>query len=242
MWTGVFIHKGACTTNAARRTLRRMMSKAKEWNLLSEVPTIKLLEEKGRERIFSDDEQETILAISPQPLRDVLTIMLDSGMRNGEVFSLRWENVHFDERLIFVPDGKTQNSRRWVPLSERAAGALKQRHMRPTTSPWVFPSKHSGCGHIVTIEKQFLAVRKVMGMDGLTEKPVPYTSRHTFGTFALEESGNIAAVMRIMGHSEVKTTMRYQHPGLDSIREAIEARNAEQGKRREQVLSQQRVQ
>jgi hypothetical protein len=32
-------------------------------------------------------------------------------------------------------------------------------------------------------------------------------------------------VMKVMGHTDARTSMRYQHPGLESIREAIDQRN-----------------
>jgi integrase len=48
--------------------------------------------------------------------------------------------------------------------------------------------------------------------DGL----VIYSARHTFGTQVLAASGDLAATMKVMGHRDVKTTMRYQHPQLDA--------------------------
>jgi hypothetical protein len=38
-------------------------------------------------------------------------------------------------------------------------------------------------------------------------------------------AGNLAMVMNVMGHSDVRTAMRYQHPALDPVREAIDQRN-----------------
>ena len=40
-----------------------------------------------------------------------------------------------------------------------------------------------------------------------------------------EATANLALVMNAMGHSDVRTAMRYQHPALDSLREVIEQRN-----------------
>ena len=41
---------------------------------------------------------------------------------------------------------------------------------------------------------------------------------YTFGAAAYEATGNLAMVMKVMGHTDVRTSMRYQHPGLESIR------------------------
>ncbi len=47
-----------------------------------------------------------------------------------------------------------------------------------------------------------------------------YCARHTFGTAAYAATGNLAMVMNVMGHTDVRTAMRYQHPVLDSVRQA----------------------
>ena len=48
-----------------------------------------------------------------------------------------------------------------------------------------------------------------------------YCARHTFGTAAYGATGNLAMVMHLMGHTDVRTAIRYQHPVLDSVREAM---------------------
>jgi integrase len=71
--------------------------------------------------------------------------------------------------------------------------------------------------------KQFREARQEAG---LPESLVLYCARHTFGTAAYEATGNLAMVMKVMGHADVRTAMRYQHPVLDSIRQAIDERNS----------------
>ncbi len=48
--------------------------------------------------------------------------------------------------------------------------------------------------------------------------------RHDYGIEILERTGNLKAVMEVMGHVDVKTAMRYQHPGFHVVAEAIRAR------------------
>jgi integrase len=89
---------------------------------------------------------------------------------------------------------------------------------------WVFASKLSKSGHSVTIAKQF---RKARESARLPESVVLYSARHTFGTVAYRETGNLKLVMDVMGHADVRTAMRYQHPEADLIRDVINRRNAE---------------
>jgi site-specific recombinase XerC len=46
--------------------------------------------------------------------------------------------------------------------------------------------------------------------------------RHDYGTRILKRTGNLAAVMRAMGHKDVKTAMQYQHPELEIVRAALD--------------------
>ncbi len=52
-----------------------------------------------------------------------------------------------------------------------------------------------------------------------------YCCRHTFATDVLEPTGNLAALMKVLGHADAQTAMKYQHPGLEQIRKAVEERN-----------------
>jgi len=88
---------------------------------------------------------------------------------------------------------------------------------------WLVPSRRVADGHLTTVAKQF---REARSETGLPRSLVLYCARHTFGTAAYEATGNLAMVMKVMGHTDVRTSMRYQHPVLDSIREAIDLRNS----------------
>ena len=57
---------------------------------------------------------------------------------------------------------------------------------------------------------------------------MPYCARHRFATDTLNATGNLAVLMRAMGHSDTKTAMVYQHPHLDQVRHAINERNSQE--------------
>jgi len=62
---------------------------------------------------------------------------------------------------------------------------------------------------------------------GVSDRVVPYCARHTYGTYALEATGNTFAVADSMGHADLQSMKPYQHARLDSVREAINRRNRE---------------
>jgi len=230
--------KSAANTNNALRTLRRMLKKAQEWQLLSAVPVVKLMEEQDREQLIEPWMEQALLAATAgprltgkgrksrvgwEPFRTVLLIMLDSGLRPGEIFRLRWENIHWDKGLIFNPRGKSRKSRRFVPLTERVKAALAARK-GDANEGWVFPSKRARSGYITDreVSKQWLEARRLAS---IPESVVLYCARHRFSTDAMEGTGNVMAVMDAMGHGSVNTTRIYTHSNVQQIREVMERRN-----------------
>ena len=207
--------------NVALRTLRRMLRKATEWNMLNSCPRIKLLKERGRDILIDPITEAKFLAASPQPLRDVILLMQDAGMRPQDVFRMRWEHFNWFKRVLFIPYGKTKNSRRNVPLSERVVKALELRGA--AANGWVFPSRRSRSGHVSNVASQWQRTRRALGLDPAVKL---YCCRHTFATDALERTENLA-LMKALGHADAQTAMKYQHPGLEKIREAVNARNQE---------------
>jgi len=151
----------------------------------------------------------------------VLVILQDCGMRPDEVFPMRIENLYWEANRIWIPQGKTPKARRFVAMSERAKTMLRQ-WCADRSEGWVFPSSRSKSGHLTTIAKGFQAAR---GRAGLDRKLVPYSARHTYGTYTMEKSGNVFAVAKSMGHVDLKSMEPYQHQELEPLREIINQRN-----------------
>jgi site-specific recombinase XerD len=217
----------AANANCALRTLRRMLHKAEEWKMISHAPKIKMMKEHGR-HLRLDDEAERKLLEGAQScawrrrtfelFRDIVILMRDTGMRNQrELYRVRIENLDWQNRVIFVPDSKTAEGCRLVPMSRRVGDLLRARCTR--REGWVFPSNRAACGHLRSIDRLF---REARHQAGLPAELVLYCARHDFGTRVLMRTGNLAAVMKTMGHRDVKTAMHYQHPELDVVHAALD--------------------
>ncbi len=213
-----FSHSPA-NANRALRTLRRMLGKAAEWGVIPAAPKIKLVKEEGRSTIITREQETELLALANQPLKDVLTIILDTGMRPGEVFQMRWEDIAWDRGMIFIPRGKTPRSRRFIPMSDRVNQALEARR-KDQTEGWVFPSG-SKSGHLQTVAKAFERVRAAAK---LPKELVLYCARHTFATQVMGATGDLSLVMRALGHTNAQTAMIYQHPSLEKVRAVVNER------------------
>jgi integrase len=225
---------GASYANQAFRTLRRMLRMAVEWKLLRAAPRIKTLEEHGRTALIEAGTEQRLLEHAPQPLADVLVTMMDCGMRPEEAMRMRKEHVFWDRGVVLVPYGKSFKSKRYVPLSDRMRNLLRLREHGK--SPWVFPSRRAACGHLTTIAKQWRATVAAVNAEAVKQKLPPiqgslklYCARHTFATDMLAEGLNLAEVKELMGHTDVKTTMKYLHPDTSGAAAVVNQRN--RGKR-----------
>jgi integrase len=193
------------------------LHKAEEWTLIRHAPKLKLMKEYGRSLRLDDEVESNWRKRSLQLFRDIMILMRDTGMRNErELYRMRIENLDWEGQVIFVPDSKTEEGRRRVPMSNRAFDILKAR-CGTKREAWVFPPKRAESAHLTTMAKRFREARRKAE---LPEDLVLYCGRHDYRTRILKRTGNLAAVMRTMGHKDVKTAMQYQHPELDRARRA----------------------
>ena len=204
---------GPSPANQALRTLRRLLSYACEVRALRTAPRINLRKEQGREAIIEPWVEALLLEHASPALRDVITIMLDCGMRPEEVGRMRWEDIRWGDNVILVERGKSSQARRFVGLTERMRRTLEAAKQRSKSAEWVFPSDAEG-GHIKWFTQSW--ARTVKRAEKAAGKPLPeglvlYSARHTFATQFLRNGGDIGQLMRLMGHSSLLTTQRYLH-------------------------------
>ena len=94
--------------------------------------------------------------MAPQPLRDAAILMLDTGLRVGELIRLQWSDIHLQPigRAIFgylqVRSGKSKNAKRTIPLRARVRAMLEARRARKNFSLWVFPGDPADAPILVT--------------------------------------------------------------------------------------------
>jgi len=89
--------------------------------------------------------------------------------------------------------------------------------MKKRDQDYVFPSVSSESGHMEGVKRSFMSACKKVGITGLRFHDL----RHTAATRMIENGANIVAVSKILGHSDIKMTMRYAHPE-ESLRDAVE--------------------
>jgi site-specific recombinase XerD len=140
----------------------------------------------------------------------IIALMLFNGLRSRETISIQLEDLRFTQNEILVR-GKG-NRERLLPLTQETIQALQNfLHLeRPlTSSPFVFISlKGPNRGKPMTpagLRSLFRHHRRQTAV----VKANPHRFRHTFGADMVRAGVSVPALMRLMGHSHIHTTMLY---------------------------------
>ena len=129
------------TLNRELACLKAVFNHAIKADILFRNPVSKvdfLPEGNEQTRVLSYDEQTRYLAAATPFLRDVATVMLETGMRPEEVYRIQPENINLSGGFLFNPFGKTKAARRRVPLTTTARNVLTRR-MAGLGTPYIFP-------------------------------------------------------------------------------------------------------
>jgi integrase len=192
--------------------LRRMLRIALREGWLLKNPfaagesLISLADEKKREKILSQEEESRLLAgcekhSSRTPLRALLICALDTGMRKGEMLKLRWQDLDFDSRTIYIRAMNTKTLRaRKVSMTTRLCLELMRlwQLAEYNSDALVFGVKDN-------VRKSLAAACKDAGIVGFTL----HCARHTAATRLVKGQMPLQMVGRILGHSQPQTTYRY---------------------------------
>lgn len=147
-------------------------------------------------------------------VQDLIRFGLNTGLRIGEIFGLRWANADLEKGILNVFAPKTQKSRA-VPINSDARKVLEYWALG-RRNEFVFYNPETG-EPFVDLKTGFgLACRKA-GIEGVTW----HTLRHTFASRLVDRGVDIVTVQQLLGHSSITVTMRYTHTNLDSKRAAV---------------------
>jgi len=170
-----------------------------------------------RERFISDEEERKILEILTgryEKLRPLFILALYSGMRRGELFSLRWSDVDFKNANLTIRAETTKTGKgRNIPLIEPAKSVMAALKKSLDGEPHekVFPYGDKWTSALY---------REAFDKLGLTDVGL-HTLRHTFATRCMKAGMHPFAVKDILGHSAINMTAYYSHTGReDLLREA----------------------
>jgi len=179
--------------------------------------------------VLTEDEQARLLE-QPNPRyptgernRTMLRLMLNTGLRLAEVTVLKWRDLDLTTGKLMVRQGKGAKDR---TLWTGEADIDRLRSWRERQA-----EKCGKCERVFTsLEGRPLGHRYVQRMvaryarkAGIEKTITPHTLRHTFATDLYRETSKIRLVQKVLGHSDLSTTMIYTHIHDPEVESALKS-------------------
>lgn len=198
-----------------------MLNLAIRWGYLKESPVrvVKSLKDDDQRpvRFLTVDECHRLLDAADAELRPILLTLLHTGMRKAEIENLQWRDVDLTRRKITIKSKENRNPKtteREIPMSEEVLALLSDLHKKSASEKsYVFPVLDSSRSHN-WIRRELIETAQAAGIPDLTRI---HTLRHTFASHLVMQGVDLPTVGRLMGHTDIATTMIYSHLALDHL-------------------------
>ncbi|MEN6442002.1 MAG: tyrosine-type recombinase/integrase [Syntrophobacter sp.] len=180
-----------------------------------------------RERFLTSEEAVKLLnelgKISPQ-LRGMALLSLNTGLRAGEIFGLRWNHINLEDGIITLVDPKSGQAQKAF-MNQTAKAMLSGRAEGKTPEEFVFKDRFGDQIREVsdTFERTVEALNLNAGIDkkDRTHRVTFHTLRHTFASWLALEGTPILTIKELLRHSSLTMTERYAHLIPDVKKQAV---------------------
>jgi integrase len=213
------------TINNLLSVLRKSLTDAEEWGLISKVPKVKWLRvPPSRYRFLTIEESERLLAAAENVFWYAFILCaLRTGMRIGEICALDWSDINWDRHTVTirravvegVMDSPKNNRTRIIPMADdlyvlfyshrKRTGLIfpgpDGNHMRKSSWPWKALTRACKRASIPVIGWHVL--------------------RHTFASHLTAQGVPMKATQMMLGHSTIQMTERYAHLAPSTLESAI---------------------
>ncbi|MFA6417068.1 MAG: site-specific integrase [Patescibacteria group bacterium] len=203
--------------------LNKCFNTAQEWGIIQNTPKVKLLKVQPQKFDFlSSEECQLLLDNSDGMLKEMILFGLKTGLRFGELIALEWNDIDFKGNLLTVQKSIARghlgspksNKIRYVPL----LGDVKELIiLRAKKHGIAFDKDGNHLNPVLCLNWLHRACNRA----GL-RKIGWHTLRHTFASHLAQNGVSIVLIKELLGHADIKTTMRYSHLTAQAVRGAVE--------------------
>jgi integrase len=149
-------------------------------------------------------------------LMPMVLVALNTGMRRGELFNLKWTDVNFVGRIVTVVGATAKSGKtRHIPLNDEAFQVLQKWFEQQKRSLLVFPSYDGErMGNISTSWEKLIGDAKILNFRF-------HDCRHDFASKLVMAGVDLNTVRELLGHSDIKMTLRYAHLAPQKLAAAV---------------------
>jgi len=231
--------------------LHHLLSKGTEWELMESNPfkkgkSLLTKENNKRLRFLTHEEIQKLLAVAPQHLKEVIICAVNTGMRRGELLSLKWEQVR--NGFIYLQNTKTDEPRQ-IPINDTLAELFKEIKKRNPAGRYVFTYQNGKKSEVKQVGN--LKVLKFNDEPMLETKHSFETAvkkagiehcrfhdlRHTFASHLLMNGASLKDVQELLGHKTIEMTLRYGHLSQPHKMKAVNLLNGLTGNQNQHVTN-----
>lgn len=150
-------------------------------------------------------------------LMPMVILAINTGLRRGEIFNLEWQDIDFLHNRLTVRAAATKSAKtRHIPLNTMTLKTLRRWQEQTNDTGLVFPGKEGQ-----RLDNISTAWRNVID-DAEIENFTFHDLRHCFATKVLKGGADIVTVSKLLGHSDLKMTLRYSHVTDEALINAVE--------------------
>ncbi len=241
----------ATTINRDLMDLKAMLTRAAEWGLIDHNPIAGVkplkIDNSPNMRYLNSNEESHLLAaldrreklaiekrqsantwraergydelpkIVADRLKPLVVIAMNTGMRRGELFQLCWSDVNFQNNTITIQGDKAKSGQtRHIPMNKLVRESLAAWKKIAPLNQLVFPSDKGG--KLDNIKKSFTSLLKLADIQDFRFHDL----RHHFASKLVMSGVDLNTVRELLGHSDLKTTLRYAHLAPEHKQEAVD--------------------
>ena len=195
------------------------------------VSLVTLFDEIQRERVLTYDEEDRIIeAIEKSDkrynhLKDMVTIALNTGMREGEILNMKKSWIDLKEGLIIVPRQAQKRKRKdkRVPINSAIRPIIERLLKKNKESEYLFVNPRTGTKY-TRIQNSWTTIIQEIGFKGKpgVDRIRFHDLRHTAATNLARSGKDMKFIAQYLGHTDVKTSARYIHYSDKDLKEGAE--------------------
>jgi len=210
--------KKAATINRITTALSTVLGELRQHGYkLDPVAYKRQKEPKGRPEFYTEEEIEKLLEAAKQEddymlLHDSILFAIKTGCRQGELMKLSFDDIDLEEQKIIFRDVKTEGDH-IIHLHQDLVEVVERR------------KNYAISNELFQWRDKYQLLRSLRALQkkcGISQDKCWHTFRHTTATWLLERNVPIRAVMGVLGHRSITTTLRYGKSTDRSIAAAIE--------------------